>query len=185
MKVLFSSIFATALLTLLASSALVFTSAQTFPPRDTVQYSSGTISSIQDDEAGNPEWIVTGNWKGNIFAALNETNSNASDLAFNANVRMVMINGSASHTHAITNFNLTDASEENGVKTFNGTSTLNLIEGTVTGVPTSIRVLGEGVISIWIDPSRVEEHYGETPIYGVVADERGFGPGGGPGPHRR
>ena len=45
--------FATALLTLLASSALVFTSAQTFPPRDTVQYSSGTISSIQDDEAGN------------------------------------------------------------------------------------------------------------------------------------
>jgi hypothetical protein len=56
MKVLFSSIFVTALLTLLASSAsLVFTSAQTFPPRDTIQYSSGTISSIQDDEAGNPK----------------------------------------------------------------------------------------------------------------------------------
>ena len=59
-----------------------------------------------------------------------------------------------------------------------------MIEGTVTDVPTSIRILGEGVISIWIDPSRVEEHYGETPIYDVVADERGFGPGG-PGPHRR
>jgi hypothetical protein len=98
-----------------------------------------------------------------------------------------MINRSASHIHAITNFNLTNASEENDVKTFNGTSTLNLIEGTVTDVPTSIRVLGEGVISIWIDPSRVEEHYGETPIYGVVADERGFGLGGpdGPGQHRR
>ena len=61
-----------------------------------------------------------------------------------------------------------------------------MIEGTVTDVPTSIRVLGEGVISILIDPSTVEEHYGETPIYGVVADERGFDPGspGGPGPHR-
>ena len=57
-----------------------------------------------------------------LVQALNETNSNASDLAFNTNVRMVMINGSASHTHAITNFNLTNDSEENGVKTFNGTS---------------------------------------------------------------
>ncbi len=123
--------------------------------------------------------------EGKYFATLNKINSNASDLAFNANVRMVMINGSASsHIHAITNFNLTNASEENGVKTFNGTSTLNLIEGTVTDVPTSIRVLGEAVISIWIDPSRIEEHYGETPIYGVVADERGFDPGG-RGPHRR
>ncbi|HEX2068331.1 MAG TPA: hypothetical protein VHF08_06480 [Nitrososphaeraceae archaeon] len=56
--------------------------------------------------------------------------------------------------------------------------------GQVTDVPTSVRVLGEGVISIWIDPSRVEEHYGEIPIYGVVADEREFGPGG-PGSHRR
>ena len=56
--------------------------------------------------------------------------------------------------------------------------------GQVTDVPTSIRVLGEGVISIWIDPLRVEEHYGETAIYGVMADERGFGPSG-LGLHRR
>jgi hypothetical protein len=35
-------------------------------------------------------------------------------------------------------------------------------------VPTSIKLLGKGVISIWIDPSKVEEHYGNYPIYGVI-----------------
>ena len=81
---------------------------------------------------------------------------------------MIMVNGSAPHNHAITNFKLTNTSEDKGVKTFNGTSTLNLIEGQVIDVPTSIKLLGKGVISIWIDPSRVEEHYGNDPIYGVT-----------------
>jgi hypothetical protein len=35
-----------------------------------------------------------------------------------------MGNGSAPHNHAITNFKLINTSEGNGVKTFNGTSTL-------------------------------------------------------------
>jgi hypothetical protein len=60
MKTLFSFIFATIFVIVLASSALTSTLAQTFPPRNT-NYSFGTISSIQDDEAGNPEWIITGN----------------------------------------------------------------------------------------------------------------------------
>jgi hypothetical protein len=97
---------------------------------------------------------------------------------------MITVNGSEPHSHSIANFNVTDISEENGIKTFNGTSAINLPDGIVEDVPTSVRVLGEGVISIWIDPTRVEEHYGYTPIYGLVSDERGFGPGG-PGPHRR
>ena len=81
---------------------------------------------------------------------------------------MIMIDGSTPHNHAITNFKLINTSEENGVKTFNGTSTLNLIEDPVIDVPTSIKLLGKGVISIWIDPSKVEEHYGNYPIYGVI-----------------
>jgi hypothetical protein len=35
-------------------------------------------------------------------------------------------------------------------------------------VPKSIKLLGKGVISIWIDPSKVEEDYPNDPIYGVV-----------------
>ncbi|MCD6036489.1 MAG: uncharacterized protein K0S67_373 [Nitrososphaeraceae archaeon] len=163
-KLILSAIVMAGLLFTLTTSDLTF--AQPYPrtkiPGD---YSFGTIASVQDDESGNHEWIVTGDWKGN----------------------MIMVNGSEPHSHSIANFNVTDISEENGIKTFNGTSAINLLDGIVEDVPTSVRVLGEGVISIWIDPTRVEEHYGNTPIYGVVSNERGFGPGGpgGPGPNRR
>jgi hypothetical protein len=180
-KLILSAIVMVGLLFTLTISDLTFAQPylRTEIPGD---YSFGTIASVQDDESGNPEWIVSGDWKGNILTN-QTTTANASDITFSANVRMIMVNGSSSHSHSIANFNVTDISEENGIKTFNGTSAINLPDGIVEDVPTSVRVLGEGVISIWIDPTRVEEHYGNTPIYGVVADERGFGPDG-PGPHR-
>ncbi len=177
-----SSIFylsATLVLSLLSVSLISINQIGAYPqgPNDKSQdYSFGTISSVQTDESGKPTWIITGNWKGNILS--NETATNASDVTFSANVRMIMTNGSAEHGHAITNFNVTDISEEEGARTFNGTSAINLPDGIVEGVPTSISVLGEGVISIWTDPARVEEHYGNSPIFGVVADEEGFGQGG-------
>jgi hypothetical protein len=27
------------------------------------------------------------------------------------------------------------------------------------------------VISIWLDPSRIDNHFGNTPIYGIVMDD--------------
>jgi hypothetical protein len=30
------------------------------------------------------------------------------------------------------------------------------------------------VISIWLDPSKVNNHFGNTPIYGTVMDEHGY-----------
>jgi hypothetical protein len=180
-KLILSAIIMAGLLFTLTTSNLTF--AQPYPSTERQgDYSFGTIASVQDDESGNPQWIVSGNWKGNILS--NETTANASDISFSANVRMIMVNGSAPHSHSLANFNVTDISEENGIKTLNGTSAINLPDRIVEDVPTSVRVLGEGVISIWIDPTRVEEHYGNTPIFGVVADERGFDRGGpgGPGP---
>lgn len=173
-KLFLSAIVVASLLFTLTTTNLAFS--QPFPQSlEAGNYSFGSISSVQNDESGNPLWIVTGNWKGNILS--NETAANPQGITFSANVRMVMINGSAEHGHAITNFNVTDVSEENGIKTFNGTSDINLFDRIVEDVPSSIRVLGEDVISIWVDPTRVEEHYGNTPIYGVVSDdERGYGP---------
>jgi hypothetical protein len=136
-------------------------------------YSFGSIASVQSDESGKPIWIITGDWKGNILS--NVSAANASDITFSANVRMIMTNGSSGHSHAITNFNVTNISEENGTRTFNGTTALNLPDKTVQGVPTSIKVLGEGVISIWIDPTKVEKHYGNNPIFGVVANQKKLG----------
>jgi hypothetical protein len=82
---------------------------------------------------------------------------------------MIMLNGSASHSHVITNFNASKilSSSSNGTKTFIGTSTVSLREGPQTGVPTIIKISGQ-IISILPDPSSVHHHFGDTPIYGII-----------------
>jgi hypothetical protein len=41
-------------------------------------------------------------------------------------------------------------------------------EGPVNGVPISIRTFDDNVISIWVDPAKTMNHFGNTPIYGTI-----------------
>ena len=150
-------------------------------------FSFGPIASIQNDESGQPAWVVLGFWRGNLLS-FNETTTtatttgnsegNASSLStaavFNANLRMIRLNGSGAHTHVITNFILSNvSSNENGTITYTGNSTISMPDAPIVDVPTTIKVSGE-IISILPDPSKVNEHFGNTPIYGaVVAEEEG------------
>jgi hypothetical protein len=161
-------------------------------------FSFGPIASIQNNESGQPAWVVTGFWRGNL-PSFNETtiattttengDGNASSAAaaavFNANLRMIMLNGSEAHTHVITNFRLSNVSSnnENGTTTYTGNSTISLPEAAFEDVPTTIKMSGE-IISIFPEPSRVEEHYGNTPIYGAIIQEEDLrrAPSG-PGPY--
>jgi hypothetical protein len=101
---------------------------------------------------------------------------------------MVRLNGTAEHTHTITNFVLANASQPDNMTTiFNGTSTASMMKGPVADIPTSIRIMGDKVISIWLDPTKIENHYGNSPIYGLVmdADKPRPGPVGSYGPQMR
>jgi hypothetical protein len=151
-------------------------------------YTFGTISSIQNDEDGKPAWIVVGHWKSNLMnnqsaIAGQEEEGNVTTTAssgLDTQIEMTRLDGTADHTHTITNFVLANASQPNNMtKVFNGTSTASLREGPVTDIPTSIRIMGDKVISIWLDPSKIENHFGSTPIYGVIFDDYRTGP---PGP---
>jgi hypothetical protein len=138
-------------------------------------YRFGTISSIQNDENGIPAWVLMGHWKSNLAdnqsSIANEANLTSRTGSFNAQFEMVLLNGSAAHTHTITNFIATNSSQiNNSTMMFNGTSTASLRAGPVTDIPTSITIMGDKVISIWPDPSTVDNHYGNTPIYGLVMD---------------
>ena len=151
-------------------------------------FTFGAISSIQNDENGKPDWIITGHWKTNLLsenASKKVTGNTTSPFArspFDAQMEMIRLNGTAGHTHTITNFVLANMSQPNNMtKVFNGTSTASMREGPVTDIPTTIRIMGDKVISIWLDPSRIENHYGNTPIYGIVMDEKPR-PGPSPGP---
>ena len=155
----------------------------------------GLIVSIQNNnESGQPEWLVAGHWRGNLFSfnqtattttnattASNSSSNNASTTTtttsgavfFNADLSMINLNGSGEHTHVITNFKLANVSSDaNGTKIFYGNSTISMKDGPIVDVPTTIKILGK-VISIMPDPSKVNHHFGNTPIYGLVLSGRG------------
>ena len=84
---------------------------------------------------------------------------------------MAMVNGSGLHRHTIADFALTKTSTPNkGTTEFNGTVALSLKNGPVSGVPTSIKFMGNHTISIWLDPSKIQNHFGSTPIFATDWD---------------
>jgi hypothetical protein len=134
------------------------------------KYAAGTIASLQNDQNGNPAWIVTGHWKASttengVTAGANATESQSFDAAF----AMVMTNGSSPHEHKIYNFTLTNMSTPNNTTmVFNGTATITMKDGPVPIVPINVTVLEGNVISISVDPSMTNAHFGDTPIFGIV-----------------
>jgi hypothetical protein len=151
-------------------------------------YAFGTIASLQNDENGNPIWIVSGLWKGSLSMdnktqggesnRTTSTTANATAVAttgslpnatFNSKFNMVMTNGSALHDHEIYDFRLTDMSNPNNTTSvFNGTATITMRQGPVENVPVSIKRIDNNVISIWADPTKIENHFGNTPIFGTI-----------------
>jgi hypothetical protein len=136
----------------------------------------GMISSIQNNEQGQPAWIVAGHWMMEL-ASQNDTASSVttggiSNIAgFNAMLHMVMLNGSAMHSHEISNFTQVGDATFNGdtnSTTITGTATITMREGPVQDVQTTIEIAQDKVIAISPDPAALENHFGDTPIYGVV-----------------
>jgi hypothetical protein len=153
-------------------------------------YGFGTIASLQNDENGNPTWIVSGLWEGtlsmdnkaqgggegNQTASTATTTANATtkidslpNATFNSKFNMVMTNGSAMHDHKIYDFKLTDMTMPNNSTTvYNGTATITMRQGPVPNVPVSIKSVESNIISIWVDPTKIENHFGSTPIFGTI-----------------
>ena len=135
-------------------------------------YAFGTIASLQNDENGNPTWIVSGLYKASL--SMNKTQDRATpgslpNATVNSKFNMVMTNGSAMHDHEIYDFTLTDMSMPNNSTTvFNGTATITMRQGPVSDVPISIKAMDNNAVSIWIDPTKIQNHFGNTPIFGTI-----------------
>jgi hypothetical protein len=139
-------------------------------------YARGTIASLQNDKDGKPAWLVSGLWRGSLTNMTSNTMSsllkNLPTATFNAVFNMVMLNGSAMHKHQMSNFMLTGMSMPNEkTVVYNGTATITMKEGPVNGVPISIRTLNDNVISIWVDPAKTMNHFGNTPIFGTITQD--------------
>ncbi len=136
-------------------------------------YAFGTIASLQNDENGNPIWIVSGLYKGSLTmnnkTQDGNTTGSLSNVTLNSKFNMVMTNGSAMHDHRIYNFTLTDMSMPNNLTTiFNGTATITMRQGPVHDVPLSIKAMENNAVSIWVDPTKIQKHFGDTPIFGTI-----------------
>ena len=144
-------------------------------------YAFGTIASLQNDENGNPTWIVSGLWEGSLSmnnktqgnqsATVNATAATGSlpNATFHSKFNMVMTNGSAMHDHKIYDFKLTDMSMPNNSTTvYNGTATITMRQGPVPDVPVSIKTMDNNAVSMWVDPTKVNNHFGNTPIFGTI-----------------
>jgi hypothetical protein len=149
-------------------------------------YALGTIASLQNDENGNPTWIVSGLWEGSLSmdnktqgVVGNQTTTPANatvaatgslpNATFHSKFNMVMTNGSALHDHEIYDFTLADMSmPNNSTAVYNGTATITMRQGPVPDVPISIKTMDNNAVSIWVDPTKINNHFGNTPIFGTI-----------------
>jgi hypothetical protein len=121
----------------------------------------GALTSIQNDASTlKPAWIVSG-----VFRM---DKMNTTSPVFNATFYMIKTDGTASHQHTISDFKLNGTPTTSSNSTiFNGTSTITMKNGPVKDVPTSIRRVDGSAVSIWLDPSKTNNHFGNTAIYGT------------------
>jgi hypothetical protein len=142
-------------------------------PADLVKgdYLFGRTIGIVDDENAKPLWIISGIWKTNLSNQTQDARNNNSTV-FDTSFEMIKTDGTSKHTHTITNFDLVDTLNQNNNHTvFNGTGTISMPQGPVTDVPISIQVMNNTLGIINIDSNKVDNHFGNDPLYGIPLEE--------------
>ena len=161
---------------LIFSTSILFSFAinnvQAAPPYFLIHHVSfGPLLGTVQNPNGTVNWLIFGTWKSNLS---NTTTTVQNASVFDAAIEMIKPDGTARHSHALADFNLKNVSHPSTNTTlFTGTSTINMREGLLTNVPTTILLSNNNVISIFLDPKTVQNHFGSTPFYGIVLNNRG------------
>jgi len=128
----------------------------------------GAISSIQNNEQSEPSWILSGHWVTNIINKTMDSFNQSNPAKFDSWIYMVMLDGTAMHKHSISNFSLSDVSNQNNATSYIGKVTITLKDGPVEQVPIEIKVGNNHVIGLSLDAAKTNNHFGDTPIYGII-----------------
>ena len=131
------------------------------PTNPNKEITKGSISSISSDPSNSSTaWIITG-----VYKMENVEKSPT----FNSTFYMIKTDGTNKHTHSIYDFKVNAdpiVNTSNNSTILNGTSTVTMKEGPVNDVPTQITLLGDSAIKIMLEPIKVNNHFGNGPIYG-------------------
>lgn len=128
----------------------------------------GSISSIQNNEQGEPSWILSGHWVTNIINKTMDSFNQTNPAKFDSWIYMVMLDGTAMHKHSISNFSMSDVSNQDNTTSYKGTVTVTLKDGPVEKVPIEIKTVNNHVITLSLDAAKTNNHFGDTPIYGII-----------------
>ena len=112
--------------------------------------------------SSNNDWILSGHWVSSVNKA------DPTDASFFSIFKMVMTNGSSPHIHKISNATINNVSQQGNNTIFNGTVSITMKEGPVNNVPTKVTIANNSTIAISIDPSKTGNHFGDSPIYGLI-----------------
>jgi hypothetical protein len=128
---------------------------------------NGEIGSIQGAQEQLFAWSTAGDWVMQLDGPL-IGRAEPQVQSFNATIHMVRLDGNVLHEHVISNFTQHSVSHTgDAVTTFNGTFSVSMREGIVNDVPGYIQFTGD-LVSIWVSPAALENHFGPTPIQGMV-----------------
>ncbi|AIF84561.1 hypothetical protein NTE_02512 [Candidatus Nitrososphaera evergladensis SR1] len=133
---------------------------------------TGVLSTMQTGADG-AHWLVYGPWRMMVVAQPNGEEGQNPNVTFNASVRMVMTDGNAMHRHTISDFKMSKWSSDDSSITIDGTAMITTRDGPAQ-VPVTVKILQKQVIVITLDTS-VLNHFGETPLYGLVSMVRMLG----------
>ncbi|CAN5541507.1 hypothetical protein BH18THE1_BH18THE1_00100 [soil metagenome] len=154
---------------LVAAVATSTNTSEAFPKgKDYNEMVFGAISSIQNNEEGKPAWVLSGHWLTNIVNKTKDSFNQTNTAKFDSWIYMAMLDGSAMHKHVISNFSLNDISNQGNVTSYKGTVTVTMKDGPVEQVPVEIKVMNNHVIDISLDATKTNNHFGDTPIYGII-----------------
>ena len=130
----------------------------------------GQIASVQLDANGAPAWIQSGIWV--MRASFNQSTNQPQSVSIIARFTMVQPDGTARHMHMIYGFQPTEFTTEqnNTIHVVKGTATVTMKDGPVSDVPLTIKIFNGSVIGLWIEPDKVDSHFGSNSIYGVLSE---------------
>ena len=154
----------------IVAATLSLTSSEAYPTKgkNHKDMTFGAISSIQNNEQGEPSWILSGHWITNIMNKTMDSFNQTNPAKFDSWIYMVMLDGTAMHKHSISNFSLSDVSNQDNATVFKGTVTVTLKDGPVEQVPIEIKLGNNHVIGLSLDAAKTNNHFGDTPIYGII-----------------
>jgi hypothetical protein len=150
----------------------------------------GRFYSLQSD-AGNTTWEAMGKWN-LVSNSSNDVQSNSNTVEFKATIDMMRTDNADRHRDKISGLKQVNISSSNNPGgssiLINGTATIDTDNGLHSDVPVSIRIIDKGKVSLVTEPTggikgkwipgggtisllidkRVQDHFGNTPVYGTV-----------------